>query len=67
VWVGGEGSSAHGRRGALFMEGENMKAEGLICSAIFIKQNTKTVRYHYGGWSKEVNSCILILSYMVYL
>jgi hypothetical protein len=25
------------------------------------------VRYHYGGWSKEVNSCILIISYMVYL
>jgi hypothetical protein len=24
------------------------------------------VRYHYGGWSEEVNSCILI-SYMVYL
>jgi hypothetical protein len=25
-----------------------------------------TVRYHCGGWSEEVNSCILI-SYMVYL
>jgi hypothetical protein len=25
------------------------------------------VRYHCGGWSEEVNSCILILSYMVYL
>ncbi len=24
------------------------------------------VRYHCGGWSEEVNSCILI-SYMVYL
>ncbi len=24
------------------------------------------VRYHCGGWSEEVNSCILILSYMVY-
>jgi hypothetical protein len=23
--------------------------------------------YHCGGWSEEVNSCILILSYMVYL
>jgi hypothetical protein len=27
----------------------------------------KNVRYHCGGWSEEVNSCILILSYMVYL
>jgi hypothetical protein len=27
---------------------------------------TLTVRYHCGGWSEEVNSCILI-SYMVYL
>jgi hypothetical protein len=26
-----------------------------------------SVRYHCGGWSEEVNSCILILSYMVYL
>ncbi len=26
-----------------------------------------TVRYHCGGWSEEVNSCILIISYMVYL
>jgi hypothetical protein len=25
------------------------------------------VRYHRGGWSEEVNSCILFLSYMVYL
>jgi hypothetical protein len=25
------------------------------------------VRYHCGGWSEEVNSCISILSYMVYL
>ncbi len=25
------------------------------------------VRYHCGGWSEEVNSCILFLSYMVYL
>jgi hypothetical protein len=25
------------------------------------------VRYHCGGWSEVVNSCILILSYMVYL
>ncbi len=25
------------------------------------------VRYHCGGWSEEVNSCILIISYMVYL
>ncbi len=25
------------------------------------------VRYQCGGWSEEVNSCILILSYMVYL
>ncbi len=25
-----------------------------------------SVRYHCGGWSEEVNSCILI-SYMVYL
>jgi hypothetical protein len=25
------------------------------------------VRYHCGGWSEEENSCILILSYMVYL
>jgi hypothetical protein len=25
------------------------------------------VRYHCGGWSEEVNSCIWILSYMVYL
>ncbi len=25
------------------------------------------VRYHFGGWSEEVNSCILIISYMVYL
>jgi hypothetical protein len=28
---------------------------------------TVTVRYHCGGWSEEVNSCILIISYMVYL
>jgi hypothetical protein len=27
---------------------------------------SKGVRYHCGGWSEEVNSCILI-SYMVYL
>ncbi len=27
----------------------------------------RIVRYHCGGWSEEVNSCILILSYMVYL
>jgi hypothetical protein len=26
-----------------------------------------TVGYHCGGWSEEVNSCILIISYMVYL
>ncbi len=26
-----------------------------------------SVRFHCGGWSEEVNSCILILSYMVYL
>jgi hypothetical protein len=26
-----------------------------------------TVRYHCEGWSEEVNSCILIISYMVYL
>jgi hypothetical protein len=26
-----------------------------------------TVRYHCGGWFEEVNSCILIISYMVYL
>jgi hypothetical protein len=25
------------------------------------------VRYHCGGWSEEVNSCILFLSYMVCL
>jgi hypothetical protein len=25
------------------------------------------VRYHCGEWSEEVNSCILIISYMVYL
>jgi hypothetical protein len=29
-------------------------------------QEVLTVRYHCGGWSEEVNSCILILSYMVY-
>jgi hypothetical protein len=28
--------------------------------------DTLVVRYHCGGWSQEVNSCILI-SYMVYL
>jgi hypothetical protein len=28
--------------------------------------NNLIVRYHCGGWSEEVNSCILI-SYMVYL
>jgi hypothetical protein len=28
---------------------------------------TVLVRYHCGGWSEEVNSCILILSHMVYL
>ncbi len=26
-----------------------------------------SVRYHCGGWSEEVNSCILIFSSMVYL
>jgi hypothetical protein len=30
-------------------------------------QVSRLVRYHCGGWSEEVNSCILILSYMVYL
>ncbi len=30
------------------------------------KDGERTVRYHCGGWSEEVNSCILI-SYMVYL
>jgi hypothetical protein len=32
-----------------------------LCSVLVI------VRYHCGGWSEEVNSCILIISYMVYL
>ncbi len=31
------------------------------------RQYIVSVSYHCGGWSEEVNSCILILSYMVYL
>jgi hypothetical protein len=31
------------------------------------QHSTYIVRYHCGGWSEEVNSCILIISYMVYL
>jgi hypothetical protein len=33
---------------------------GIICDGC-----AGIVRYHCGGWSEEVNSCILILSYMV--
>ncbi len=33
-------------------------------ACVFRKVN---VRYHCGGWSEEVNSCILNISYMVYL
>jgi hypothetical protein len=31
------------------------------------KKKIVGVCYHCGGWSEEVNSCILIISYMVYL
>ncbi len=34
--------------------------------SVSLTSNTGGVRYHCGGWSEEVNSCILI-SYMVYL
>jgi hypothetical protein len=30
------------------------------------EEDDHIVRYHCGGWSEEVNSCILIISYMVY-
>ncbi len=60
---------------AEFWEGERLIAEsnaerltnsnppttGILARLSFI-----SVRYHCGGWSEEVNSCILI-SYMVYL
>jgi hypothetical protein len=39
--------------------------EEKICR--FFTVSRTIVRYHCGGWSEEVNSCILILSYMVYL
>ncbi len=35
--------------------------------SIIEKRYNITVRYHCGGWSEEVNSSILVISYMVYL
>jgi hypothetical protein len=35
--------------------------------SVLIERVWVTFRYHCGGWSEEVNSCILIISYMVYL
>jgi hypothetical protein len=48
-----------------------MYEEYVINMEIFSKEllfqaTVGAVRYHCGGWSEEVNSCILI-SYMVYL
>jgi hypothetical protein len=46
------------------------KKEYLTWSLILFyndKEFKSFVRYHCGGWSEEVNSCILILSYMIYL
>jgi hypothetical protein len=37
---------------------------GIILSELYVHM---VVRYHCGGWSEEVNSCISIISYMVYL
>ncbi len=59
VWGGAENLRGLSHKRGWVKQAENLGASP--CKRVL------SVRYHCGGWSEEVNSCILILSYMVYL